>query len=109
MAKKQHDHGFEMMAIVGIVAVVGLIIMFMNTGNLSGEAYGEKKMIRAQFESSVDCTTVDCTPGSTHFCCANQVSELCDGTSTLTCGSGAGSFPAYCSVVNDVAVYGCTE
>jgi hypothetical protein len=42
MAKK-HDHGFEMMVIVAIVAVVGLIIMFMNTGNLSGEAISEKK------------------------------------------------------------------
>jgi len=39
MAKK-HDHGFEMMVMVAIVAVVGLIMMFMNTENLSGEAFG---------------------------------------------------------------------
>ncbi len=43
---KQHDHDFEMMAIVAIVAVVGLIIMFMNTGktstseNLVGQGIG---------------------------------------------------------------------
>ena len=36
MAKKQYNQGFEMMA---IVAVVGLIIMFMNSGgDLAGEA-----------------------------------------------------------------------
>ncbi len=38
MAKK-HDHRFEMMAIVAIVAVVGLVMMFINTGgDLAGEA-----------------------------------------------------------------------
>ncbi len=33
MAKK-HGHGFEMMGIVAIVAVVGLIIMFTNSENM---------------------------------------------------------------------------
>tara|TARA_Y100000310_G_C20282301_1_gene623178 strand:+ start:180 stop:614 length:435 start_codon:yes stop_codon:yes gene_type:complete len=50
MVKKTSDHGFEMMAIVAIIAVVGLVMMFMNSGgvktssgnegseNLAGEA-----------------------------------------------------------------------
>jgi len=59
---KKHDHSFEMMAIVAIVAVVGLIIMFMNVkstdSDLAGEGIGIKDANKAKcyaVDSFDDC------------------------------------------------------
>lgn len=30
---KKHDHSFEMMVIVAIIAIVGFVMMFMNSSN----------------------------------------------------------------------------